>query len=156
MFFVLYRSVVPGCSTGVTLVFRGIPQVFRVMFSCSATVPGCSAVPPVFRVPVFVVFIVCLACLQASEKQNIYRNHNPNFCFEHSGGSVREKILKSSQNKIHFLQIRSCVKVFSCLVQWDLTSVVKFESNVALKIYFQFAAELDFFVVKKLTSKSMK
>ena len=25
--------------------------MFRVMFSCSATVPGCFAVPPVFPVP---------------------------------------------------------------------------------------------------------
>ena len=94
--------------------------------------------------------------LQASEKQNIYRSHNPNFSFERSGSSVREKILKSSQNKIHLLQIRSCVKVVSCLVQWDLISVVKFESDVSLKICFQFAAELDFSVVTKLTSKSMK
>ena len=46
-----------------------------------------------------------------------------NFCFEHSGGSVREKTLKSSQNKIHFLWIKSCVKVVNCLVQGDLTSV---------------------------------
>ena len=29
--------------------------------------------------------------LQASEKQNIYENHNPNFFFERSGGAVREK-----------------------------------------------------------------
>ena len=28
--------------------------------------------------------------LQASKKQNIYRTHSPNFCFEQSGGSVRE------------------------------------------------------------------
>ena len=35
-----------ACSTGVTL-------VFRVVFSCSTTVPGCSAVLPVFHVPLF-------------------------------------------------------------------------------------------------------
>ena len=33
--------------------FRGVPLVFRVMYSCSATVLGCSAVPPAFRVPLF-------------------------------------------------------------------------------------------------------
>ena len=74
--------------------------------------------------------------LQASEKQNIYRNFNPNFCFEFAGGSVRgknKKTLKSSQNKIHLLRMKSCVKVVTCLVQWDLPAVVKFESNVALK-----------------------
>ena len=52
---VLYHSVVMGvfhlCYVGIPLIFWDVPLVFRVMFSCSATVPGCSAVPPVFRVP---------------------------------------------------------------------------------------------------------
>ena len=43
------------CYVGIPLVFWIVSLVFRVMFSCSATVPGCSAVPPVFRVPVFLV-----------------------------------------------------------------------------------------------------
>ena len=55
--------------------------------------------------------------LTSSENQNIYINHNPSFCFEHSGGSVREKILKASQDKIYFLWIKSCVNDVSCLVQ---------------------------------------
>ena len=52
----MYGSVVLGvfhwCYVGITLVCCSVPLVFRVMFSCSATVPGCSAVPPVFRVPI--------------------------------------------------------------------------------------------------------
>ena len=54
---VLYDFVVLGvfhlCYVGIPLIFWDVPLVFRVMFSCSATVPGCSAVPPVFRVPFF-------------------------------------------------------------------------------------------------------
>ena len=42
LFFVMQGYVVPGCSAGVPLVFR-----------CSATIPECSAVPSVFRVPLF-------------------------------------------------------------------------------------------------------
>ena len=53
----LYGSVVLEvflwCYVGIPLVFWGVPLVFRVMFSCSATVPECSAVPPVFQVPLF-------------------------------------------------------------------------------------------------------
>ena len=46
-------GVFHSCYVGIPLVFCGVPLVFRVMFSCSATVSGCSAVPPVFRVPAF-------------------------------------------------------------------------------------------------------
>ena len=45
----LNGSVVPGCSTGVMLVFRWYSGMY------SATVSGCSVVPPVFRVPAFLV-----------------------------------------------------------------------------------------------------
>ena len=57
VFFVLYGSVVPGvfhwCYLGIPLVLWSVPLVFWVMFSCSATVPECSAVPSVFWVPFF-------------------------------------------------------------------------------------------------------
>ena len=58
---ILYGSVVLGvlhlCYFGISLISWGVLLVFRIMLSCSATVPGCSAVPPVvFRVPVFLVF----------------------------------------------------------------------------------------------------
>ena len=61
MFFVLYVSVVPGVShwyyIGIPLVFWGVPLVFWVMFSYYATVPGCSAIPPVFSIPLFCVSV---------------------------------------------------------------------------------------------------
>ena len=41
------------CYVGIPLIFWGVPLVFMKMFSCSAPVPGCFAVPPVFRVPLF-------------------------------------------------------------------------------------------------------
>ena len=54
---VLYDPVVLGVFdwyyVGIPLVFWDVLLVFQVMFSCSAIVPGCSAVPPVFRVPLF-------------------------------------------------------------------------------------------------------
>ena len=40
----LYSVGILECSAGVSS---------KVMFSCSATVPGCSGIPPVFRVPLF-------------------------------------------------------------------------------------------------------
>ena len=59
LFFILYGSVVPECSTGVTLVLRWYSEAFRwcsPVFRCFATVPGCSVVP-CSSVP---GFIVCL------------------------------------------------------------------------------------------------
>ena len=59
MLFVLYGSVVLGvfywCYVGIPLVFWGVSLVFQVMFRCSATIPGCSALPPLIRVPAFLV-----------------------------------------------------------------------------------------------------
>ena len=56
---VLYGSVVLGvfhlCYVGIPLISWGVPLEFRLMLSCSAIVPGSSAVPPVFRVPAFLV-----------------------------------------------------------------------------------------------------
>ena len=56
---VLYGSAVlrvfHWCYVGIPLVFWGVPLVFRVMFSCSATAPGCSGVGVVVRVPAFLV-----------------------------------------------------------------------------------------------------
>ena len=40
------------CYVGIPLVLWSDPLVFRVNFQI-ATVPGCSDVPPVFRVPLF-------------------------------------------------------------------------------------------------------
>ena len=67
LFIVFDGFVIPGCSsTDVPLVFgwyseRDVLLVLRVIFRCSATVPGCSAVPsvlhvPLFGVPAFLVF----------------------------------------------------------------------------------------------------
>ena len=73
--FILYGSVVPGvfrwCYAAIPLVFCCVPLVFRVMFSCSATVPECSAVPPVFDVPLFRVpafLFLCYAVLRDSSQ----------------------------------------------------------------------------------------
>lgn len=66
LFIVFDCFVIPGCSTDVPLVFGWYSEgdvllVFRVIFRCSATVPGCSAVPsvlhvPLFGVPAFLIF----------------------------------------------------------------------------------------------------
>ena len=56
LFFVLYGSVVQRCSTYVMFVFRWYSRVFCWLFRCFATVPGCSAVSPVFRFPFFRCF----------------------------------------------------------------------------------------------------
>ena len=54
---VVYGSVVLRvfhlCYVGIPLIFWGVPLVFMKMFSCSAPVPWCFAIPPVFRVPLF-------------------------------------------------------------------------------------------------------
>ena len=49
LFFVLYGSVVPGCSAGVTFVLHCILRCSRV-FHCSTTVAGCSAVLSVLHI----------------------------------------------------------------------------------------------------------
>ena len=51
LLFVLYGSVVPRLSAGVTLVFCW----YFGVFCCSTTVQGCSTVPPVFCVQLFCV-----------------------------------------------------------------------------------------------------
>ena len=76
----LNGSVVPGCSTGITLVFCWYSEMFRVVFCCSTTVPGCSAAPlvfhvPLFRVPAFSWFysmpFTCCCCLY--RQFNLYK-----------------------------------------------------------------------------------
>ena len=41
------------CYVGIPLVLWSVLLVFRVIFSCSATVLGCSAAQPGFQVPLF-------------------------------------------------------------------------------------------------------
>ena len=66
---VVYGSVVLRvlhlCYVGIPLIFWGVPLVFMKMFSCSAPVPGCFAVPPVFRVPLFRVPALLVIILYA-------------------------------------------------------------------------------------------
>ena len=63
-----------------------------------------------------------------------YLNSHPEYFDFNIQGVQWNKSLKSSQNEIHFLPIKSCIMyAFNCLVWWDLRLVVKFGSNVTLK-----------------------
>ena len=80
------------------------------------------------------------------------------FLWTFRGFSKRKKKLKSSQNQIHFLRIKSCIKVVSCLVQWDLTSVMKFGIKVKcrikfLKDFFPICCRAAFFRPEKINFK---
>ena len=65
--------------------FQGVLLVFRVKFSCSATVPGCSDVLPMFRIPLFrvPVFLVLLYAMFDSaviyESETIRSSHSKVF-----------------------------------------------------------------------------